>query len=200
MTSTLRATGIAAALVLAAGSAQAGDCSPGKSGFDLTLDEASEVYECLADSLNEGYQKGSKRWIPADYVENYRDWTKVSSAPAAPGFHSGRFLVTWVNEAGAEEYTKFLEERGPMPEGTLIAKESFSVNEDGKVKKGPLFLMEKVSTDKAPKTEGWYYMMVAPNGQPQAVNVWTACSECHQGNFGHRDGMGYPIEAARVGG
>jgi cytochrome c553 len=41
-------------------------------------------------------------------------------------------------------------------------------------------------------------MMVAPNGSPQAVNVFTACSECHQENFGEQGGLGYPVEDARI--
>ena len=32
-----------------------------------------------------------------------------------------------------------------------------------------------------------------------AVPVITACSECHQGNFGFRGGLGYPDEEVRVG-
>lgn len=191
-----RATGLAAAFVFAAGAAQAA-CKADKAGDELNFDEANAVYECLKDSLYKGYNKGKKRWIPADYVKDYRDWTLVSKAPAAPGFHSGRFLVTYVNEIGAAEYVKYQDVRGPMPAGTLIAKESFSVNKKGKDKKGPLFLMEKVAAGTSPETGDWYYMMVAPNGKPQAINVVTACSQCHQGNFGDRDGLGYPVEEVR---
>ena len=196
MKSFFRATGLAAAFMLAAGAAQA-QCVAGKAGDDLSFDEANAVYDCLKESLYEGYNKGDKRWIPKEYVKDYRDWTLVSKAPAAPGFHSGRFLVTYVNEIGAAEYVKFEEERGAMPAGTLIAKESFSVDGKGTSAKGPLFLMEKVAAGTSPETGDWYYMMVAPNGSPQAVPVVTACSECHQGNFGQRDGLGYPVEEVR---
>lgn len=196
MKSFFRATGLAVALVFAGGAAQAA-CKADKAGDELSFEEANIVYECLKESLYKGYNKGKKRWIPADYVKDYRDWTLVSKAPAAPGFHSGRFLVTYVNEVGAAEYVKYEEERGAMPAGTLIAKESFSVNKKGKGKKGPLFFMEKVAAGTSPETGDWFYMMVAPNGKPQAVNVVQACSECHQGNFGDRDGLGYPVEEVR---
>lgn len=85
-----------------------------------------------------------------------------------------------------------------MPAGTLIAKESFSVDDAGKVSRGQLFLMGKVTEGASPKTEDWCYMMVASNGRPQAVNLFAACSECHQGNSRHRDGMTYLVEDVRV--
>lgn len=174
-------------------------CDPGKPGSELTHEEAQQVYACIEDELHQGYMQGDKKWIPAEFVTDYREWTPVSRLPANPGFHGGRFLLTFVNDAGDEEYLKFLEERGDMPAGTLIAKESFAVNDEGKVEKGPLFIMQKVEEDVSPETNDWYYMMIAPNGEPRAVPVMTACNECHQGNFGHRDGLGYPVPEVRAG-
>jgi hypothetical protein len=173
-------------------------CDVQKPGHDLTGDEAEAVYDCLKADLQAGYQKGAKRWIPKDFVKDYPDWTKVSAFPAAPGFHGGRFLVTYVNAIGAEEYLKYKPENVSIPAGTKIAKESFAISDDGKVSRGPLFLMEKVAAGKSPKTDDWYYMMVGPNGAPQAINVFTACSECHQENFGEQGGLGYPVEDARI--
>lgn len=197
-----RLLGLAAGIGLATAAqlaAAAGACDPGKPGAGLTHEEAQAVYDCLKDGLHEGYMQGDKKWIPADFVRDYRNWTRVSDLPASPGFHGGRFLLTWVNDVGADEYLKFLEERGPMPAGTRIAKESFAVNEAGEVQKGPLFLMEKVAAGISPESNDWYYMMVAPNGEPQAVPVMTACNACHQGNFGQRDGLGYPVPEVRAG-
>lgn len=173
-------------------------CDVQKPGSDLTGDEAQAVYDCLKEDLRAGYRQGPKRWVPEAYVLDYPGWTRVSAFPAAPGFHGGRFLVTYVNATGAGEYMKYKTENVQIPAGTLIAKETFAVDDDGKVNKGPLFLMEKVATGKSPKTDDWYYMMVAPNGVPQAVDVIAACSECHQGNYGEQGGLGYPVEDARV--
>ncbi|CTQ58450.1 MAG: cytochrome P460 family protein [Roseibium album] len=173
-------------------------CDVNKPGYELTGDEAEAVYDCLKSDLQAGYQKGSKRWIPEAFVKDYPGWTKASAFPAAPGFHGGRFLVTYVNSIGADEYLKYKPENVSIPAGTQIAKESFAIDDDGKVTKGPLFLMEKVAAGKSPKTDDWYYMMVAPNGSPQAVNVFTACSECHLENFGEQGGLGYPVEDARI--
>ena len=198
MTRLLGATAGLAILALSAPATAAEDCSVDKAGSDLSADEAQAVYECLAEGMAEGYKTGEKNWIPAEFVEDYRGWKLASTAPAAPGFHSGRFLLTWVNETGYDEYVRFSSEDASMPVGTVIAKESFEVGDDGKAKVGPLFLMQKVEKDKTPDTNGWYYMMVAPNGSPQAVPVMTACNECHA-NFGEeQDYLGYPVEEVRV--
>ena len=100
--------------------------------------------------------------------------------------------------ATAAEYLKYEAERGAMPAGTLIAKESFSINDEGKTSAGPLFFMEKTDAGASPNTNDWYYYAVAPSGAPMAVNVVKACHECHEGNFGASDGLGYPVEEARV--
>lgn len=167
-------------------------------GYELTGDQAQSVYDCLKAELQAGYQTGAKRWIPEDFVRDYPGWTAASAFPAAPGFHGGRFLVTYVNSVGEEEYLKYKPENVQIPAGTRIAKESFAVDDDGKVATGPLFLMEKVAAGTSPDTDDWFYMMVSPGGVPQAVEVIAACSECHQENFGEQGGLGYPAEEARI--
>ena len=197
---TLLRTGAAAAGFLAIASvAQAAPCDPGKDGNDLTFEEAQVVYDCIAADLHAGYMKGDKKWIPAEFVRDYRDWTSANTLPANPGFHGGRFLLTRVNDIGAAEYLKFAEENVDIPAGTVIAKESFAVTESGKVQKGPLFIMQKVAAGVSPETDDWYYMAVAPNGKPMAVPVMTACNECHIGIYGSQGGLGYPDPEVRVG-
>ena len=196
MRTSLKTAAIAAAALLFSTGAHAA-CDPGKPGESLSGAEAQKVYECLAEKLHAGYKKGGKGWINKSYVNDYRSWERVSSIPAAPGVHGDRFLITFVNETGAAEYKKYAEDPN-IPAGTLIAKESFSVNKKGKAVAGPLFLMEKTAKGKSPETDDWYYMMVAPNGKPVAVNVMAACSTCHQGAYGHQGGLGYPVEEARV--
>ena len=187
---------LAASLIFTTGGVQAADCDAGKGGGELTGEEAQAVYECLKDSLQAGYAEGDKRWIPAAFVTDYSGWTAASKFPAAPGFHGSRFLVTYVNETGADAYLSYGEDA--IPAGTVIAKESFSVNDDGKAAPGPLFIMEKVAEGTSPQTMDWYYMMVSPSGAPQAVNVYTACNECHVKTFGSQQGLGYPVPEARV--
>ncbi|MCA8882546.1 MAG: cytochrome P460 family protein [Rhodobacteraceae bacterium] len=193
-------SGVAAAVLAVMGSAVAAigaeTCHADRPGYDLTAREAQAVYDCIADSLQAGYESGDTRWIPADYVAGYRAWTKASTHPAAPGFHTNRFLLTWVNDVGAEVYLQYAEDP-VIPPGTVIAKESFSVDDDGAVRPGPLFLMEKTAAGQAPETGDWYYMAISAAGAPMAVNVRAACHECHSG-FAHQGMLGYPVEEARV--
>lgn len=177
--------------------AQAQSCDAGKAGDELSFDEAAAVYDCLKGAMVEGYRKGAKRWIPAAYVNDYRDWKPASTGPAAPGQHGGRFLVTYVNDIGHDAYVRYAE-GVEMPAGTLIAKESFTVSNIGAAKAGPLFLMEKVAEGTSPETGDWHYMMVSARGAPQAVNVARACHDCHSG-FDYQDFMGYPVEEVRLG-
>ncbi len=196
----LRTAAAAAGFLAITSAAQAAPCDPGKDGDDLIFEEAQVVYDCIADALHAGYMKGDKKWIPIGYVADYRSWTPANTLPANPGFHGGRFLLTWVNDVGAEEYMKFAEEDAVnIPAGTVIAKESFSVTVAGKVKHGPLFIMEKRVAGTSPATNDWYYMAVAPNGTPMAVNVMKACNECHMENYGFQGGLGYPDPEVRVG-
>ncbi|MHA1528434.1 MAG: cytochrome P460 family protein [Alphaproteobacteria bacterium] len=198
MNKTLR-TAIAAAGILSFSFAAQAACDPGKSVDDLIFEEAQVVYDCIAADLHAGYMKGDKKWIPAEFVADYRNWTPANTLPANPGFHGGRFLLTWINEVGAEEYLKFADEDVNIPAGAVIAKESFAVTVAGKVKKGPLFIMQKVEAGVSPETNDWYYMAVAPNGTPMAVNVMKACNECHMENYGFQGGLGYPDPEVRVG-
>ncbi|MBC01270.1 MAG: hypothetical protein CML67_17195 [Rhodobacteraceae bacterium] len=193
-TQTALAAGV---FVLAAGGAQAA-CDVDKPGSALTLMEAAKVYHCLEKELHAGYLQGDKRWIPSEFVTDYRSWKAASDFPAAPGFHGERYLVTFVNPVGEAEYMQFKEENVTMPAGSVLAKESFTVNDAGKVSKGPLFLMQKVAEGSSPATGDWYYMAITPDGLPMTMDVVSACSDCHQGNFGQRDGLGYPLEEARA--
>ncbi len=163
---------------------------------NMTNRDAHDVYLCLADTLSRGYLTGDKRWIPREFVQDFRTWTPASTLPADPGTHSGRFLFTYVNQVGAAQYTKYQESNFTMPVGSVIAKESFSVTKKGKAKPGPLFIMQKAAAGASPKTNDWYYMMVSPKGKPLSVNVFRACNDCHEG-FADSDYMGYPEEEVR---
>lgn len=194
----LTAGAVALAFSIAGPTSAHASCDPGKPGDELSAEEAMKVYECLSDSLYKGYQKGDKKWINPSFAKDYRDWTLTSSVPGAPGFHGGRFLMTFVTEPGAEAYMQYKTEDVNIPAGTVIAKESFAVNDKGKARRGPLFFMEKVEAGKSPETLDWYYSAVLPNGKPLKVNVMKACNECHMENFGEQGGLGYPIEEARI--
>lgn len=193
----LCSAGLLALTAIAPAGAQDSDCRADGPGNALSGEEVQSLYECFAGTLFEGYNSGDNAGAPDDYISGYRDWILASSFPAAPGFHGGRFLVTWVNDTGADAYLEYAED--PMiPAGTVIAKESFGIGDDGSPQPGPLFLMEKAAPGSSPETDDWFYMTVSPNGQTIAMDVVTACSACHQGSYSHQGGLGYPVDDARI--
>ena len=166
-------------------------CTSDVAKDDLTDEQIVALYDCIKDSLREGYAKGGNEWAAA-----YVNWGVTATQPAAPGAHGNRFLFTTVNEIGYDEYVKFLDERGPMPVGSILAKESFNVNKKNQVRKGPLFFMEKVAAGTADEYGNWVYSVVQPNGKPGKISQ-KFCHDCH-GAFSEQDAMGYPDEDYRI--
>ncbi|MBO6815195.1 MAG: cytochrome P460 family protein [Rhizobiaceae bacterium] len=158
---------------------------------DLTDEQVVELYDCIRDSLREGYAKEGGQW-----TSDYPSWGETSSQPVAAGTHGNRFLITFVNETGHAEYVKFSDERGPMPAGSVLAKESFNLNKKNQVQKGPLFFMEKVAAGNADEYGNWVYSVVQPNGKPAKISQ-KFCHDCH-GAFSDQDSMGYPDEDYRI--
>lgn len=176
-----------------AGVAGAAGCRVDKDPKTMSHEELRAVYECLRPGLVAGYQKRK-----SPIAMEYTDWRAASTGPAAPGFHSGQYLMTYVNAVGYDDYVAFASAGANMPVGTMIAKENFSFKRNGKVKKGALLMMEKVGVEKAAETGGWVYSGVKPNGKKLKVDQKGFCHACHMAWPG-QDFLGYPTPAVRVG-
>ena len=207
MSSTLKIgiAGLACAFALAIGipgapMATAADCTSDKKAADLTQEEAQALYDCIAPSLIEGYSKATD--VPG--VPDFRNYVLVSSAPLVSATHGNMLVNHWVNAPGAELYTKWEEMDGAkFAVGTIFAKESFRVNKKGEVKRGPLFLMEKVADGDAP--DGWVYTRLFPNGKYQRTNgpkseKMVFCHDCHAATIETQDAAFFPPEEYRVSG
>ena len=186
----MKRTLIAAALLALAGPAYAA-CETETKKADLTSEQVNALYDCIRDELRAGYAK-SKDARAADYT----GWKAAATGPAAPGPHGGRFLMTFVNETGFAEYVKYSDERGAMPVGSVLAKESFNVSKKGKVKKGPLFFMTKVAAGEADDFGNWVYAAYSPKGKTMKIKQ-KFCHDCH-GAYDTQDAMGYPDEDVRL--
>lgn len=162
----------------------------GKKVEDLTQEEINAHYECSRDELVKSYQKGEQA-----LALEYTKWKAGATGPAKPGWHSNRYLMTYVNEIGHSTYVQY--KAGiEFPIGTIAIKESYKIKKSGKLTKGPLLAMEKVGLEKAPKTGGWYYSGVTRNGGKMGVSQ-KFCHNCHQ-NYAFQDYMGYPVESVRI--
>lgn len=172
--------------------AYAAKCKAPKPAEQMSIEDLGTLYECLRPKLVSGYQKKGNKIAAA-----YTDWQAASTAPQAPGVHSGNYLMTYVNPVGFEQYTKYNTDSTAMPVGTVIAKEAFTIKKKGSTKKGPLLFMEKVGLDAAPDTGGWKYSGIKPNGKKLKVDGKGFCHACHQA-WPQQDFLGYPVEAVRV--
>lgn len=158
--------------------------------YEISQDDLVKLYESERDGLIAGYQRKGDPW-----ATGYTDYEAASTFPANPGVHSGRYMMTYVNDAGFDTYTKY--GGGEMPVGSVIAKESFKLRPNGDFIPYTLFIMEKVGADKAPDAGGWYYDRVLYDGTKGLKVDQQFCHGCHKA-FAHQDFLGYPVKEARL--
>ena len=171
--------------------AHAAKCKAPKAGPELSAEEMTELYNCLQPKFQEAYGKKGHEVGSA-----YGSWKAGSTRPAAPGVHSGQYLMTYINDVGYDQYVKYNTDGSAMPVGTVIAKENFTIKDSGKIKYGPLLIMTKVG-DSAADTGGWEYSGVKPSGKVLKVDGPGFCHACHQA-YPTQDFQGYPVPDARV--
>ena len=73
-----------------------------------------------------------------------------------------------------------------LPVGSVLAKDSFTVTEEGKVFAGALFVMEKLSAGASLDNADWRYVMIMPDGSlfgdsmGDGAEEMTFCHVCHK--------------------
>lgn len=123
----------------------------------LTAQEAAAIYRALADDLAQTYA------LSGDPVSaGYRDWQRFNTAPYKSMTHGRRYVSNYAN-AIARDYGKH-EAAGRLPVGSVVAKDSFVVTEDGTVSAGPLFVMEKMEAGFNYVSGDWRYSMISADG------------------------------------
>ena len=146
---------------------------------DLTKDGASQAYRGLAAQMLEGY---SQSGVPS--AAEYQGWRRFNSAPYLSSGHGNRFLNNYGNTI-AKDYLD-LEFGDPMPMGSILAKDSFTVTKTGETFAGALFLMEKLPRGTNPDTADWRYVMIMPDGSLFGDTLGTDpakmdfCHSCHE--------------------
>ncbi len=158
--------------------------------FEISREDLSALYERERPGLIEGYQRKAN-----PYAMAYPEYRAASTFPAKPGVHSDRYLMTYVNDVGFETYTDY--GAGPMPEGSIIAKESFKLRPNGDFYPYSLFIMEKVGAEQAPDTDGWLYDRVLFDGSQGLPVSQDFCHSCHVA-YAAQDSLGYPAIEARL--
>lgn len=133
----------------------------------------------MLEDLRDAYARSGN-----EHAENYLDWPKYSQRPYVSATHGGRYVQNYANGT-AEAYGEF-EEAGTMPEGSVLAKDSITVSQDGQGQIGPLFLMEKMESGFHEKSDDWRYTLIQPNGhivgttQGEGSGNVEFCIACHK--------------------
>ena len=145
----------------------------------LSKADAVAIYDNIADQLARGYAASDN---PA--ARNYRKWRVYNSAPYRSATHGNRYVNNFGNPKAAQ-YAK-MDKTVRMPEGAILAKNSFTVTADGDVFGAPLFLMEKLHAGASQKTNDWRYVMLLPDGSlfgdsaGEGADKVAFCHGCHR--------------------
>ena len=107
-------------------------CNPCGAAAEVKLStaEAKAVYNCLKGDMKTAYAKSGNLW-----AKWFLHWKKFSKQPYVSGTHGGRFVSNYASNKAADSYGKF-EKVGKMSAGGILAKDSFTVTPQGRVRAG----------------------------------------------------------------
>ena len=145
---------------------------------ELSVEEANRIYRDLMEAMADGY--GISR-LPL--VDGYQTWARYNSAPYLSATHGRRFVNNYANETGRAYGS--LKRGDKLPVGTVLAKDSMTVTEEGRFFPAALFIMEKLASGASPETADWRYVVVNPDGSMTGDTIGDGaelvqyCHDCH---------------------
>lgn len=123
----------------------------------LDASDAQEIYDIAIRSMAYGYQRSGH-----PVADAFVDWPRYNRAPYLSATHGNHYVNNYANEAG-KAYGLY-EEAGSLPEGAVLAKDSFAVTGARGIVLGPLFIMEKMAEGFNSLTGDWKYTEILPDG------------------------------------
>lgn len=156
-----------------------------------------DIYRQLVDAMVSAYVLSKD---PS--ALHYRRWRLYNSAPYQSATHGSRYVNNYANSI-ARDYGR-PEAGDRLPEGAILAKDSFSVTKTGDVYPGPLFLMEKMEKGFNPSSRDWRYSMIMPDGSYFGVTGGdnadrvAFCITCHETAGDENDHLFFVPDAYRV--
>ncbi|WP_171238715.1 cytochrome P460 family protein [Ruegeria sp. HKCCA5763] len=124
---------------------------------ELSKDEALKHYRSLNRRMARGYAAAQ-----LDLILNYQSWPLFNDAPYISATHGRRFVNSYANRM-AHNYAT-LQKGEELPMGSVLAKDSMTVTDEGRIHPGAMFIMEKLANGANPDTADWRYIMVLPDG------------------------------------
>lgn len=144
----------------------------------VTGEDAAVIYERILEEMVAAY-----RLAAMPFTERYPEWRRFNTLPYRSAQHGERYINNYANDRAAA-YGRF-EASGPLPEGSILVKDSFAITADGGVFSGPLFVMEKMAEGFDPPARDWRYTMIMPDGSVFGVSraqnsaAMAFCITCH---------------------
>lgn len=141
-------------------------------------DEAERIYVELKEDMAKRYRLSR---LPG--TANYQRWKRYNRVPYPSATHGHRILNNYANET-ARAYGR-LEQAGSLPVGSIIAKDSITVTNDGLATPGALYLMEKMPEGFNYVSGNWRYTMIMPDGsifgttKGEGAERVKFCISCH---------------------
>jgi len=146
---------------------------------EVTAAAAESLYQRIAGDARDGYAI-SRDPVAAAYL----DWRRYNTGPYLSATHGNRYVNNYANDVAVT--AGYGGRRAVMPPGAVLAKDSFTLTDDGEVFIGALFLMEKLPAGDSPSTADWRYWMILPDGSllgdsedDSAADV-AFCHDCHK--------------------
>jgi hypothetical protein len=164
---------------------------------ELSDAAALTVYMRMIDEMTAGYRLSGDSSAGA-----YRTWRRYNKTPYRSATHGQRFVNNYANNL-AKAYGRY-ENAGDLPEGAVLAKDSFAVTSRGDVFSGPLFLMEKMPAGFDPKGRDWRYTMIMPDGslfgrtKGEGSGRVEFCATCHETAGAENDHLFFLPKEQRV--
>ncbi|MFQ5764650.1 MAG: adenylate/guanylate cyclase domain-containing protein [Rhodospirillales bacterium] len=168
-----------------------------KSPAKLADVDALTIYDRIRDDLAATYRRSGNR-----YAGVYQTWRRYNVTPYLSATHGRRYVNNYANPR-AKAYGKF-GAAGTMPEGSVLAKDSFEVTTRGDVVTGPLTLMEKMQRDFNPESRDWRYTMIMPDGSVFGTTKGEGservefCVDCHRAAGDEHDHLFFVPKKHRV--
>lgn len=146
---------------------------------ELSKDEATAHYRSMSRRMARGYATAQ-----LDILLNYQSWPLFNDAPYISATHGQRFVNSYANRMAHNYGT--LQEGEVLPMGSVLAKDSMTVTDEGKIHPGAMFVMEKLAAGTSPETADWRYIMVLPDGSlfgdtlGARASAVAYCHDCHE--------------------
>lgn len=141
--------------------------------------EADKIYRALMAEMEVSYEMSG-----IAEIMDYQSWKSFNSLPYLSQTHGRRYVNNYANKTGAN-YGK-LAKGEQFSAGTILAKDSLTLTDNGQFFPGAIFIMEKLAAGTNPKTADWRYIMISPDGSvfgdttgDEPANV-DYCHDCHE--------------------